>query len=293
MLITKTDDRDKPEIYHLWKQNFAFDDDGYTDFFFSNDYDKVDNYVLKEKGELISCLQVAQHQIVVNDKVLDYDFIGGVITKSEHRHKGYMAQLLQGVLQQRQASLVIIQAYQPEIYKSLGFRDYCPLKLVNIVTKERSPATNMGPAYSYSQKFVATELFTLYNKFTADKNGYRYRDINYWNRQQQLLQAMNWQAVLIHQQDELVGYFSYHRNQQEILIEELLYLDLEVAKAAISYFQKEKETIKVRLMESDDCLQDWSIVEELIPLTLIMIQDEALAQEFDRGKENWYFNEYE
>ncbi len=288
MLITKTSEEDKAEIFKLWQEYFYFDDGGYTDYHFQHDYFNVANYVLKEEGKLISCLQVSQRQMVINDRVYDYDFIAGVITKKEYQHQGYMRKLLSAVLSRLQAPLILIQAYNPEIYRSFGFIDVYYRKQLIL------PASDIAGLPNDSRREVTlASLLELYQEFTADKNGYCLRDLAYYQRKQELWQAQGNLSYMIKIEDKLSAYCVYTETNAEINIEELVYLNDEAAYHTVSYLYNKGKRIIVELMASEHCLDSWQKAANNRPATMVLFNKPEVVDLAQLQKKELYFNEYE
>ena len=290
MLITKTSKADKQEIQKLWQEYFAFDDDGYTAYHFQHDYDNVDNYVLKEKAELLSCLQVMHHKMVVDDHIYGYDFIVGVVTKKEYRRQGYMAKLLQQVLKELTAPVILIQAYKPEIYRAFGFIDVYYHKSITI----RLPHFDIDKLrYKYLSECDPLCLLKLYKEFTADKNAYCCRDLVYYQRKQELWQAMATSLIVLYETDRAVAYLLYRETATELIVEELVYISSEAAQIALAYFAATDKTIIVRLMENEHCFDQWQEKTIELPPTMALFNKTELFDLMQMSGKDLYFNEYE
>ncbi len=55
-MISRRCRRRKKIVYGIWKQVFAGDDGGYTDYFFRTLYKPENTLVLKESGNIVSTL---------------------------------------------------------------------------------------------------------------------------------------------------------------------------------------------------------------------------------------------
>jgi len=291
MLITKADIKDKAEIYGMWKKYFAFDDAGYTDYYFINDYKAEENYVLKIDDEVISCLQVKEHQMVVGTDVIDYVFIAGVATKEKYRRQGYMSKLLIGVCKQLDNKLILIQGYNPKIYYPFGFETVYRQKTVIV-----KPKVTDDKDYTFFNEFNAKEMLKLYQQFTKSYDGYKMRDLKYYLRKAELNKTMNWQSLTLYYQDTAVAYIIYYIEKGKVTIEELIYSDKKAAKIIVGYIDSKYSEIKVKLMENEDCLDDIVVAKVGDFETLIRAKEPAVLMTINEligsGKE-LYFNEYE
>ena len=288
MLIKKADSQAKAEIYQLWKTYFAFDDEGYTDYYFTNVYDQAASYLLLEKGEIISCLQVLTNTMTINQEPLKYDFVVGVVTKQEYRHQGCFKLLWQTVVTQLCSPVVLLDAYQPEIYHHLGFSDLYYHKRITVIPREMDLST-----FSFEKASQAAELLQLYQEFCADKNGARQRDVAYYRNKAELFTLMKRETVIIKRNGLPQGYFVFQETAEAYKIEELIYTEKEVAQAAMHYFAGDDKAIEVRLSADDDCLQAWTVKEEALPATQGLFLQPDIIDKADFEKKRLFFNEYD
>ena len=288
MSVTKADSGDKANILKLWRENFAFDDDGYTDFYFNDGYEKADNYLIKDKNNIITCLQVLHHQMHLNDKTVDYAFIVGVITAQEYRRQGYMKKLLTEVLDQIREPLTLIQGYKPEIYYDFGFK---PLYHQKRVLVRPMKVSSFGWQISVDRS--PEDMAKLYHQFIGKRNGAKVRDVNTYIRLKGLLKAMGRKLLFLDKDGKLVAYLIYD-DRDGIKIEELIYREREAASVLLSYFN---ENIELLINDKEENLIDQIIEEKGEFLTLVRFNDPVYTLKYQlktTGKErSLYFNEYE
>ena len=285
MLVTKAEVVDKAEIYNLWKENFAFDDDGYTDFYFNDGYEKADNYLLKHDEKIVSCLQVLHHQMSFNDDIVDYAFIVGVITAKQYRRQGYMKTLLSEVLSLIEGPLTLIQGYKPEIYYPFGFKPQYRQRKVVI-----KPSPQQFSGYDTNIDFGVSEMTELYRLFISQRNGAKVRDENDFVRLLNLLKAMGRKVLFLALAGELKAYMIYD-DRQGIKVEELIYQSEAEARILLAHFVAEVELI---INAGEECLCEQIIAEKGEFLTLVRCEDPLLEEKYFKDeKRRLYFNEYE
>lgn len=111
------------ELYHLYKQTFAFDDGGSIDDYFQRNFRPENCFIIKQEEQIIGMLNAHPHTMHIASTTLPVVFISGVIIREAYRRKGYMKALFADLREAMDAStaLYVLQAYHPEIYTSLGF----------------------------------------------------------------------------------------------------------------------------------------------------------------------------
>ena len=89
-MISKALPQEKKIVYGIWKQVFAGDDGGYTDYFFRTLYKPENTLVLKESGNIVSTLMRIPHSIMLAGHILETSMILGVATIPSYRKRGCM-----------------------------------------------------------------------------------------------------------------------------------------------------------------------------------------------------------
>ena len=97
-MISKALPQEKKIVYGIWKQVFAGDDGGYTDYFFRTLYKPENTLVLKESGNIVSTLMRIPHSIMLAGHILETSMILGVATIPSYRKRGCMHELMNDVL---------------------------------------------------------------------------------------------------------------------------------------------------------------------------------------------------
>ena len=85
-MISKALPQEKKIVYGIWKQVFAGDDGGYTDYFFRTLYKPENTLVLKESGNIVSTLmRICLLYTSVPVEILEQEGkVGGIVLKNVH-----------------------------------------------------------------------------------------------------------------------------------------------------------------------------------------------------------------
>lgn len=198
--IRKANNEDLEDIKQLWKDSFPEETLKTTEFFFDHLYHKEDFMVLTQDNEIVSMLQRRKMNIMLNDKAEEISFIVGVATKSYFYHNHFMKELLEDTLDElkKNEKLTVLQAYNWDLYKPFGFEVTHYLQKVRLNKNFDLPLT-----YTFKKSQDAKQLLTIYNTYCKEKNGYRIRDIAYY--EQFLLpyiQCENGDAYIVYDQDK-------------------------------------------------------------------------------------------
>lgn len=297
MIISKALEKDQNTIHQLWREHFAFDDGGYTDFYFSNGYQANTTYLLKNDDEIISTLQVKRHTIQLGEHLLAYSFIIGIITKKEYQKLGYMRQLLNEVLKQLsyQDVITMIQGYKPEIYFPFDFKPFYYHKKITIDMKQQT----FNIIGNVKLDFPEIAMFELYQSFTKYYQGYRVRPLSYYRRLNMRVLVMKEQCVCRYDAfGKLTGYAIYCIRDM-LIINELIYDDEVSVKDMLGFLQGLVDSC-ILYSSSSEChekLVNNPLVEKEID-TLLRVNDQELWNKLYGGISistfsDIFLNEYE
>lgn len=221
--IIQANDNDFNDIVQLWKNNFTDENEKSTQFYFDNIYNKKNTYLLKNKNDLISVCQIIPYEMSIHGQSQVYYFIAGVCTQKEYEGQGCMKYLLNHILHMKQYNnqLIYLQAYIPDIYRSLGFSISHFHQKIEI---EKEYYNDIGHIY-VKKNFSVNELLELYNKFITKFDEYRMRDIDYYqNYFLPRTKIFEQQIILFAHDNQNIGYVIYENNDEYIYIYEIIYL---------------------------------------------------------------------
>ena len=176
MKIVKALNSDAQEIKALWLASFKEDDERFYDSYWQTTVKKGETILLKEKehDKDIKCmLTYIYKEIVIDGESYETILIEGIATPLAYRKQGYMKKLLNHVIKEgkEKYKLLVIQAYDPEIYKSFGFEISHNLKWgkVNFDGDDKKDI-------AYDDDIE--KLFSIWEEYASTKNGYHKRTLS-------------------------------------------------------------------------------------------------------------------
>lgn len=179
----------------LWYEAFLQHDSKESiDYYFENHFDLEHTFVLENNNEILSSLQLNQHQLMYNNEVINISFVVGVSTFLKYRGKGYMKELLNKAIDYARTTLkqeyMILQAYDWDLYRPFGFIDAYYKSINSLSIKELE-------IYSDDIILDVNEqiLLEIYNEYTKKLNGYCIRNLEYFTNQIKLLEVENFKVI--------------------------------------------------------------------------------------------------
>lgn len=266
-------------IYTWWKEIFAFDDGGYTDYYFQHLYPNAKTYVLADDhDELVSCLNVHPKIIVFNGQRFNASMIVGILTVPKHQHKGYMHQLLNGVLEILSATelFTLIQAYRSQVYQPFGFEDAYFRR--HLIIDQKNLPVMSASGVSYQEEPSA--MHTLYKDFTHHFSGTPLRSKEDFSLLLEEVKAQNGRIISLTQDHILKAYAMIYPHPSHIEIDEILYTDTKSLLTILSALGNSNPHLLLKVSLAEDIsrlLPDCS--SEIKPYTALRINDLALFNE--------------
>lgn len=108
----------------LWEEAFPEDSREFDDYYFTEKMKENRVLVLEEEGRIVSMLHQNPYRIRVRDQIWQSDYIVGVATAEDRRHRGYMRRLLNRMMREMWEERMPFSFLMPAdeaIYRPFGF----------------------------------------------------------------------------------------------------------------------------------------------------------------------------
>lgn len=205
--IRFADQEDHNQIQSLWK--LCFPDDGRFDAWFFKYVFSYDHTLLYCVNHTIcSMLQVYPYQLTINNKNYPVQYVYGVCTHPDYRHKGMMADLMDfsfqlGKLRGNFASILIPQEETLfALYEKFGYRKGFYASLIDVVSNDASDQTQIKAAREQD----IPSLASIYEQSVMNYNGVIIRDKTYWKKQIHLFTATGGKVFLLKNDGRSMAY---------------------------------------------------------------------------------------
>lgn len=169
---------DIKELYAIWKDNFSFDDGGYTDYLFKYKFKPEETMIIREKNAIVSIASRRQHNYMINNTPVRGSLIYGVATIPQYRNRGLMKQIVGTMCDHAayQELITFIQAYNPKVYENMGF------SMMYYKTKYSLNITNskIYPVDNCHSNVTPSEMLKIYATCMSKFDGYMIRDERYF-----------------------------------------------------------------------------------------------------------------
>lgn len=257
--------QEKQLIHRHWKEIFAHDDGGHTDFYFQHHYKPAQSFVLADdQDQLIASTQVHTKVLDFNGERFNASFLVGVYTLPEKRQQGHMHALLSQVLAvlEHRDVFSIIQGYTPDSYLKYGFKKVIQRQRYTLDFHHLPNLSNEGIHYTLE----AAEALALYQQFTHHFTLFHHRSV--LDMKGILLEhkALSGQLVAYRQDQTLSSYALCFEKDDVIEIEELVYLNAKALMHLLSALKLARKPIQLNVSLKED-------LRALLPKATRLISD--------------------
>lgn len=279
-MILRAVDSDKKQVYDIWKEAFYFDDDGYTDFYFSKHYNSKNTFVNKIDGEVVSTLIKTPHTILLHGRFIQASMIIGVATKQKYQRQGHFKELMDVVLDEcdHQELITLIQAYDPEIYKPFGFEMVYYRNKFKIRKSDLPKVKEAGITY----QVVFKDFLKVYTEFVSKFNGFMVRDEKYYKLLCEEVAACGGKIIACYDTLGVIkGYAVVYQNDNQVEVNEIVYLDSRTLYELLSHILKVHDSLILYTSEAEELQRLFvSAEKEVVGATMVRINDYKLFNRF-------------
>lgn len=245
---------DKDLIEKSWREIFAQDDGGHSDFYFQHAYQASQSYLwLSDEGELVSSCQVHTKTLMLNDKPLQVSMIVGLFTFPKYRKQGHMKAFLTQVLDilEHRDLITLIQAYDPNLYLPYGFEPIYHQKVFTLMPEQVPVMSPQGVSF----QATAQELFDLYRHFTSHFTGYCRRELSEFTLLQHEIAAQGGRIISVKGESGIDAYATLLISQTEVIIEEMVYLNAHSVLKLLNAITSLNLPIQIHVSAKEDLLK--------------------------------------
>lgn len=250
-MITKANESQTDEIRELWRICFPKEDPKYTDYYFKNLYHAENCLVYMLEGKVVSCLVRNTHAVMFNGRALQASMLVGAATLPQYRQSGYMRALLNIMIDacEHTELLTLIQAEAPSMYTNFGFRMLYHRTEYTVTRSDCKRTTNFGCSFNPT----AIDMLKVYSAFISRFNGYYARDLEYFVKYINEIRTQGGKIVAyFNGKDQIQGYASMIPSGNELVVEELVYLDSMALSKLVNAALQDKKVVKLYVSAAED-----------------------------------------
>jgi len=247
-MVIRARQDDLKEIYELHKSIYSELDSSYIDYFYRHQYNQINMYLLKKENKLVSMGCRIPHTLMVNDQLVKGSIISNLMTAIDYRKQGLMDEILKNMIDNVEHTELITYVHASKFFEKYGFETmfYRREYEFNKTNFKHKTDSRVSKVISFS------DLSDIYAKFARRFTGYNVRDEKYYKSFNKEVEAQNGQIVTVYNKDsEIVGYAVIYEKDNVIIIDEAIYLTLDVLFKVISLGLELRSKVLLRTTTSE------------------------------------------
>lgn len=233
MTLRKLELQEHGKTRNLWEDIFEEDTPKFLDYYYSVKTSENEIYVIEEDDKIVSMLHLNPYQMRIRDKVYQTHYIVAVATDESYRKRGYMAALLNHVMQEMQdrgEPFTFLMPAAEAIYKPFGFEFIYEQRRGNISGKVYK---GKSLTFALAKKEDCGELADFANEFLKEYDVVTWRDASYYETLLQEQASENGGILIAKEKDKITGVFCFAKEAEQLEIREPLFTKEEILQHAV------------------------------------------------------------
>lgn len=278
MEIKKLMGEECKRVRPLWEEVFFEDSKLFTDYYFENKAKENIGYVMGQYPYEAMMFRTP-YTLQIGTQRKEISYLVGVATREECRHRGYMRNLLlhsfQELYKEKQPFIFLMPA-NPAIYEPFGFR-YIYEQDVWRVKEERqetylvSELCENCPGVSIMDRLAEFANTVLKEHYQI----YVHRDGAYYERMLKELKAQNGDICVKFEQQELVAYYLYAKEDNKVFVQEVLEKE-EGKLRCLEKTGEKKPVIMARIIHLEEMMK--LVRSQEVKNIILRVEDEFLVK---------------
>ncbi len=177
-MVRFANEKDMPFLKHAWDVCFH-DPQAFIDWNFSENFSYTDTIIAEWDGVPASNMQLMPHRISLGEKVYSVNYVSGVATLPEFRHRGLVREMFRfgfPKMKEREEPISLLVPFNYPFYEKFGYRQ-CYTKIFRYVDEPTQEAYTP----EINQELIQT-MDEIYRKAMAGKSGYAIRSHGDWRK---------------------------------------------------------------------------------------------------------------
>lgn len=233
-----------------------------------------------QDSDLLAKLTLLPLNLYIQGDAVPMAGIAGVATWPENRREGFVSRLLTHMLVHMKEQGQVISCLHPFLipfYRKFGWEVYTDYKKYTMDVHQIPSRTELRGTVKRNVKDIAV-LDSVYQTFASRYNGTLVRDVEWW--EQMVLGGDEHTAVYNSESGAAEGYALYQIKNQELIIDEFVYLNENARQGLWTYLANHDSMVKKVIVDhvpADDLLpfllRDPRCKQETVPYFMARIVD--------------------
>lgn len=248
-MIRDAQEKDKNDIYALWQSSFSLRNGDALNSFFNYVMDNG-NTVLQEADErIVSTIHLQDFDLMFNGRILKATYLSHIATHPDYRRAGYMSQCMKSVLDECENKVLFtfIEASNPKLWETFGFQSAVTHRFYELNASHFVGISDKG----VSEDATAQELKECYDTMMTHFDGYRIRNIAYFERMLKEAKQCKERIFIARSNSGVQGYIRFSEHKGVVKVRELNYTGGNACSRLLKAALKQNHEILIEVSEAE------------------------------------------
>lgn len=214
-------EKDKKDIYALWQSSFSLRNGDALNSFFNYVMDDGTTVLQEVDEKIVSTIHIQYFDLMLGGRILKAAYLSHIATHPDYRKAGYMSQCMQSVIDEceNKVLLTFIEASNPKMWETFGFQSAVTHRFYELNASSFIGVTSKG----IEENVTATELKDFYDWMMLHFDGYRLRDVHYFEVMLKEIKQCKEKLYVVKNVNGIQGYIRFTEHNGVAKVKELLY----------------------------------------------------------------------
>lgn len=250
-----------PEMRRLWDYCFPGDSEDFKGWYFDTYYDFNDNFIATLDGKIIASAIAKPAILQLGSANVQVNYVQGVNAHPAYRSCNAARQLIDYMHHETAEAMpiAILKPFNPSYYRSIGYTNVVYKRVFKTETQNlRTFAKKIDMDFILMDKIDGVDINLLlqaYNTHTELCDSYTCYDEASLNEKIREHLSEDGKILAMMQENTCIGYYTYYLSEGKIEVNELIYNNLDTARALLySIYQHRSQAPNLELELIDTAL---------------------------------------
>ena len=248
-MIREAIEKDREELYSLYKSSFSVKNAQSIDSFFDNGMKDGKVIICEKDDKIVASVFMNDMNIVFNNKLLKSTFLSHVAIHPDYRKTGAVDECMNSVLEEceRKVLFTFVEANSFKFWENYGFQEACTHRFYEL---DHRYFEDVGTQGIYEDATIE-ECKLVYDSFVKHFDGYKKRNYHDFEMMFNESKAANERILVARHDNKPMGYIHFVLEGKHIKVREIIYLSSNALMRLCKVALGQRESILLELSDAE------------------------------------------
>ena len=248
-MIRDAIEKDREELYSLYKSSFSVKNAQSIDSFFDNGMKDGKVIICEKDDKIVASVFMNDMNVVFNNKLLKSTFLSHVAIHPDYRKTGAIDECMNSVLEEceRKTLFTFVEANSFKFWENYGFQEACTHRFYEL---DHRYFEDIGTQGIYEDATVEECKF-IYDTFVKHFDGYKKRTYHDFEMMFNECQTANERILVARHDNKPMGYIRFVLEGKHIKVREIIYLSSNALMRLCKVALGQRESILLELSDAE------------------------------------------